>query len=145
MKNEIVKEIIVKAKRDKVYNAIADPKQIINWFPDAVEEAGFEPGERPFLRFGDFKTRIYIEAAKPFEYFAYRWVPGGVAVTGDVLKQTNTLVEFFIDETTDGTKVTLKESGFAKLPAESAKAALDMMQDGWTGMMGKLENTLNQG
>jgi len=145
MQDSIVKVIIVKAPKKRVYNAIADPKQITKWFPDAVEDGSLEAGQRPFLRFGDFKTRIYVEAANPFDYFAYRWVPGGVAVLGDVLKESNTLVEFFIDETPEGTKVTLKESGFASLPADRAKVAREMMDGGWTGMMERLEKELLEG
>lgn len=144
MQDIITKEITVKAPKERVYNAIADPEQITSWFPDAVEDGKFETGERPILRFGDFKTRIYVEAAKPFDYFAYRWVPGGVAMLGDVLTVANTLVEFFVEESPEGTKVTLKESGFASLPAETAKTSLEMMQGGWTSMMGRLEETLNQ-
>src|SRR5687768_6269533 len=123
MQDTINKVIKVKAKKERVYNAIADPKQIVKWFPDSVE-GEFAKGERPLLTFGDLKTRIYVEAAEPFSYFAYRWVPGGIEMLGDVLKADNTLVEFFIEETTDGTKVTLKESGFASLPVEHAQKAL---------------------
>lgn len=143
MQDAITKEILVNAPQERVYGAIADPTQITQWFPDEVEGT-FEIGERPTLRFGDFKTRIYVEAAKPFSYFAYRWVPGGVAVTGDVLELQNTLVEFFIEKVAEGTKVTLKESGFASLPEETAQKSLEMMQGGWTSMMGRLEKELTQ-
>lgn len=143
MQDLIKKEITVKADAERVYEAIANPKKIIKWFPDSVE-GEFKQGERPLLTFGDLKTRIYVEAAKPFSYFAYRWVPGGIEMLGDVLKADNTLVEFFIEETPEGTKVTLKESGFASLPTEHAQKALGMMQDGWTHMMGQLEKEVNK-
>lgn len=143
MQDTINKQITVKAPRERVYNAIADPKQIVKWFPDSVDGT-FEVGERPLLTFGDLKTRIYVEAAKPFEYFAYRWIPGGIEMLGDVLKADNTLVEFFIEEAEGGTKVTLKESGFASLPADHAQKALGMMNDGWTHMMGQLEKEVSE-
>ncbi|HKX72600.1 MAG TPA: SRPBCC family protein [Candidatus Saccharimonadales bacterium] len=144
MQDSLTREITVKAPKERVYNAIADADQITTWFPDAVEEGTLAVGERPFLRFGNFKTRIYIEAARPFDYFAYRWVPGGIANTGDVLKVPNTLVEFFIEELAEGTKVTLKESGFASLPADVAQQSFDMVSGGWNEMMVRLEEKLNK-
>lgn len=143
MQDVLTKEITVKASKERVYQAIADPTQIVSWFPDAIE-GGLDIGERPIFRFGDLKTQIYVEAATPFDYFAYRWVPGGFAISGDVLTMPNTLVEFFIEEVPQGTKITLKESGFASLPIETAQASFDMVQGGWTGMMKRLEKVLNQ-
>lgn len=142
MQDIITKEIIVKASKERVYNAIADPRQITTWFPDAVEGATLEVGERPIFHFGDLKTQIYVEAANPFDYFAYRWVPGGAAIIGDVLAVANTLVEFFIEELSEGTKVTLKESGFASLPPEVAKASFEDNSGGWNIMMERLEKVL---
>lgn len=144
MQDVITKEITVKASKERVYEAITDPEQITSWFPDAVEGGSLEAGERPIFQFGDLKTQIYVEAAKPFNYFAYRWVPGGVAMIGDVLTVANTLVEFFIEELPEGTKVTLKESGFASLPVETAQATHKMMQTGWDSMMKRLEKVLSQ-
>lgn len=143
MQDSLTREIVVKADQKRVYNAISDPKQMVSWFPDAVEEDTLEVGAQPFLRFGDFKTRIYIEAANPHDYFAYRWVPGGISNEGDVREVPNTLVEFFIEQTDKGTKVTLKESGFASLPAEVAQQSFDMVSSGWNKMMERLEEKLN--
>lgn len=144
MQDSLTREITVKAPKERVYNAIADPKQMTSWFPDAIEEGTLTVGERPFLRFGNFRTRIYVEAANPFDYFAYRWVPGGIANNGDVLEVPHTLVEFFIKEVADGTKVVLKESGFASLPADVAQTSFDMVSDGWSEMMVRLEKKLSK-
>ncbi len=147
MQDVIEREITVKAPRERVYQAITDPAQITSWFPDVVEGGTLEVGQRPVFVFTEFKhkTSIYVESAKPFEYFAYRWVPGGAGIIGDVLAVPNTLVEFFIEEVAEGTKVTLKESGFASLPPEMAEKSLKENSGGWEYMMNRLEKVINQG
>ena len=147
MQDVIIREIIVKATKERVYKAITDPKEIITWFPDAIEGGTLEVDQRPIFIFenGEHKSQTYIEAARPFEYFAYRWVPGSTGFIGDVLAVSNTLVEFLIEELEGGTKVTVKESGFASLPAEVAEECFNQNSGGWEYMMDRLEKALNQG
>ena len=146
MQDTIIREITVKATKERVYKAITDPKEITSWFPDAIEGGTLEVGQRPIFIFTNegHKAQTYIEAAKPFEYFAYRWVPGSAGIIGDVLAVPNTLVEFYIEEMTSGTKVTVKESGFASLPAEVAQQSLNENSGGWEHMMNRLEKVMNQ-
>jgi uncharacterized protein YndB with AHSA1/START domain len=146
MQDEIVREIIVKANKEKVYGALTDIGQLTKWFPDIVEEGTLEVGQQPVFIFSKWnhKTRIFVEAAKPFEYFSYRWVPGGVGTLEDVRTQENTLVEFFIEEVGGETKVTVKESGFSKLPAEIAQERFTQNSGGWQTVMASFEKYLNQ-
>jgi uncharacterized protein YndB with AHSA1/START domain len=146
MQDTIIREIIVKATKERVYKAITDPEQIVTWFPDAIEGGTLEVGQRPVLSFKgyDHKASIYVEAATPFTYFAYRWVPGSTGIVGDVLRVPNTLVEFIIDEQGEGTKVTVKESGFASLPTEVAKKSFTDNSGGWEHMMHRLEQMVIQ-
>ncbi len=145
MQDAIIREITVKATKERVYKAITDPKEIISWFPDAIEGGTLEVGQRPIFVFnnGEHKSQTYIEAARPFEYFAYRWVPGAAGIVGDVLAVPNTLVEFHIEEVEDGTKVTVKESGFASLPSAVAQESFNQNSGGWEHMMNRLEKAMN--
>lgn len=146
MQDSITREIIVKANKEKVYTAITDPKQNVTWFSDAVEGGTLEVGQSPILVFGNgkYRTQIYIEAANPFDYFSYRWVPGSTGIIGDVLAVPTTLVEFFIEEQADGTKITVKESGFSSLPVEVAEKSFGENSGGWGQMMDRLEKVLSQ-
>lgn len=146
MQDVIIREITVKASKERVYKAITDPKEITTWFPDSIEGGTLEVGQRPIFVFeGEgHKARTYIEAANPFSYFAYRWVPGISILLDDVLSVANTLVEFHIEELESGTKVTVKESGFASLPTEVAEQCLKENSGGWEYMMDRLEKVLNQ-
>lgn len=144
MQDAIVREITVKAPKEQVYKAMTDPAEITSWFPDAVE-GNMAVGEQPFLIFTEQKhrTRILVEAAKPYSYFAFRWVPGSIGTTEDLHTVPNTLVEFTIEEVGSGTKVTVKESGFADMPAEVAQGSYDQNTGGWEYMIGRLEKVMN--
>ncbi|MDQ3238900.1 MAG: SRPBCC family protein [bacterium] len=142
MQNTIVREITIKASKESIYKAITDPELIISWFPDKVE-GKLEVGERPILDFGVHgKNQIYVESARPYTYFAYRWIPGSSHFLGDVLTKPNTLVEFYIEESEGKSRVTVKESGFASLPAEIAEQCFNDNSGGWEYMIGRLEKVM---
>src|SRR5437868_4369470 len=137
-KDSIEKEILINASQETVYEAITNPKRITAWFPSAIEGT-LNAGDSPILDFGEHgKNQIYVEYAKPYEYFAYRWIPGSKHFIGDVLSEPNTLVEFIIQPVENGTKVTLKETGFASLPAEVREQKLAENTGGWDYMLNRL-------
>lgn len=142
MQNLIKREITIKATKEKIYDAIANPKKVILWFPSTVD-GSYSKGEYPVLGFGeDGKNQIYIVDAKPHDYFSFRWVPGGNQCNhfiGDVLTVANTLVEFHINEEAQGhCKVTLTETGFASLPADIAQSSFNQNSGGWDFMLNRL-------
>lgn len=144
MQDAIVREITVKAPKERVYSAVTDPKQITHWFPDAVD-GEIKEGEMPVFTFGGHgKAQVYIESVKPHDYFSYRWIPGDSQFLGDVRTKENTLVEFTLEDIEGGTKVTIKESGFSSLPATIAEERFKMNNGGWDFMMGRLEKVFNQ-
>jgi uncharacterized protein YndB with AHSA1/START domain len=140
MRDTIEREILIRAPVERVYSAIAEPEQIVRWFPDRME-GKLTPGERPTFDFGEYgKASVYIVAAEPHHYFAYRWIPGGdsLAPSGDVLQHANTLVEFRLEKVAEGTKLRLSESGFAALPAEVYEKSLKENSEGWNFMLDRL-------
>lgn len=146
MQDAIRREITIKATKERVYRAIADPDQVTKWFPTTLE-GEYKVGEQPVFGFGEHgRNRICVIAAQPYDYFAYRWVPGASHYLGDVLQVPNTLVEFRIAERADGTcVVTLTESGFASLPAELMESAFKQNSGGWDFMLGRLEKQFEAG
>lgn len=145
MQNTIQREVLIKAGKEKVYDAIANPAKVVLWFPDAIEGT-YAVGERPVLVFnGHGKTQTYIIDAKPYEYFAYRWIPGGSDFVGDVTTVPNTLVEFTIHEVKEGIcNVVVKESGFAELPGDMAEEKFKQNSGGWEFMLGRFEKFFQQ-
>lgn len=139
MQNVIKREIIIKATQERLYQAIADPKQVVNWFPETLE-GDYSVGQQPIFGFGEHgKSQVYVADAKPHHYFAYRWVPGANHYLGDVLSVPNTLVEFRIDALGENScKVTLTESGFEGLPVEMMREAFKQNSGGWDFMLDRL-------
>lgn len=141
MQDIIKREIAINAPKERIYEAIANPELVTQWFPETLEGA-YKVGEQPIFGFGEHgKSQIYVVAAQPHEYFAYRWVPGANDYLGDVLSVPNTLVEFKIEEQSDGScRLTLTESGFTALPEEHMAAAFKQNSGGWDFMLGRLVN-----
>ncbi len=138
MQDTIERHIIIKASKEQVYAAIADPKHMVSWFPDAIE-GDMVAGEYPLFIFeGHGKSQTYIEAMRPHDYFAFRWIPGGSDFVGDVRTVPNTLVEFHIEEADGKSTVTMTETGFASLPIEMAEASFKQNDGGWTFMLDRL-------
>ena len=147
LQDVIEREVVINAPKNRVFQAISEPSQIVNWFPNAVE-GKLETGERAVLDFGKSgKAKIYIVAVTPDDYFAYRWIPGSnthlEGIVGDILEQANTLVEFRLEEFDGKTKVVLKETGFASLPSETYERVFGENSQGWDFMLGRLEKLLN--
>lgn len=140
MQDVIQFKIRIKATQQQIYVAIADPEQLVKWFPETLE-GDYRPGHQAIFGFGDHgKNQVYVVAAKPHEYFAFRWVPGANHFLGDVQSVPNTLVEFEISEESGGScEVTLTESGFTTLPAGIMEDAFKQNTHGWEFMMGRME------
>ncbi|MEO7720071.1 MAG: SRPBCC domain-containing protein [Capsulimonas sp.] len=147
VQDTIEREITVRASKERVFNAIVDPNQIVAWFPDTVQ-GKIEVGERPVFTFGEKEIQLYVRTIDPHDYVAYNWVPCGSEAPdgflGDVLAEPHTLVEFRLTEVPGGTLVKVKESGFASLPALTAEKTLGDNTDGWAYMMGRLETLMSQ-
>lgn len=139
MQDKIQREIMINAPKEQLYDAIANPEKVVKWFPETLE-GSYIVGAQPIFGFGAHgKNQIYIEAADPYDYFAYRWVPGSNHFMGDVLSVPNTLVEFHIEEQTQGScKLTLTETGFSKLPSELFEQCFTQNSRGWEFMLGRL-------
>jgi uncharacterized protein YndB with AHSA1/START domain len=143
MQDAIKREVIIKATKEEVYEAIANPEKVVTWFPDAVEGT-YQAGEHSVFVFDHGKETLYVVDAKPHEYFSYRWVPGGSGFMGDVNTVAHTLVEFRIEEKGDECVVTVSESGFASLPADMGEKSFTENSGGWEFMLGRLEKSFEQ-
>ena len=134
MQDRIEREVTIRAAKERVFNAIADPAQIVKWFPDTLE-GEWKVGGRPVMGFGEQygKYSVHVVKVDPYDYFAYRWVqtldPKGFI--GDVLAHPNTIVEFHLWENAGATIVKVTETGFAGLSPEIAKKKFDDNSGGW--------------
>ena len=156
--DRIEQSIDVRAPRTRVWRALADPEEFAAWFGIAVD-GPFAPGAR--LRGTLVGTMVDPEVAQaqrthegvtfdlvvaqvePERLLSFRWHPGAVDPTIDYSSEPMTLVEFVLEETPRGTRVTVIESGFDAIPLTRRARAFDGNKGGWTIMMEVLGKHLN--
>lgn len=80
---------------------------------------------------------------EPERRFAYHWYPGAVAPDFDFCSEPPTLVEFTLQGQAGGTRLTVVESGFSKLPRPTATDALRMNTRGWIEQMDNIREYLD--
>src|SRR5689334_16091844 len=128
--DRIEKQFEIRAKRSRVWRAIADANEFGAWFGVKFDRP-FAPGETLIGRltikgYEGAAMEVQIEKMKPEDYFSYRWHPYAVDPKVDYHAEPMTLVEFRLEETASGTTVTITESGFDRLPASRRAEAFRM-------------------
>lgn len=146
MQDRIEREVTIRASKERIFSAIVDPKQIVAWFPDAVE-GELKEGEDPVFEFEGYgRYSVHVVKVQPYDYFAYRWVQtlDTQGFVGDVMARANTLVEFQLTDNGGATVVKVTESGFAGLPEEIGKQKFADNSSGWEYMFRRLQELLEK-
>jgi uncharacterized protein YndB with AHSA1/START domain len=144
--DRIEKRVVLRAPRERVWNAICDAKQFGTWF--GVEFDG------PFVAGAAMKGRMTptkvdgevaklqepyagmafdctIDRIEPMTLFSFRWHPFAIEPNVDYSKEPTTLVVFRLEEVAGGTQLTITESGFDKIPLERRAKAFASNEGGW--------------
>jgi uncharacterized protein YndB with AHSA1/START domain len=149
MPDRIEKKILLRAPRARVWRAIANAKEFGAWFGVNLE-GEFAPGATVSGKitskgYEHLTMLVRVERVDEERLFSFRWHPSDVDPGADISKEPMTLVEFQLEETAQGTLLTVVESGFDKVPlARRAKAFADNDQ-GWTEQMKNIERYVAQG
>ena len=140
MKDTIERSIQIPVDIETVWSALTTADGIRAWFGDEAEIDLRPGGEARFgwTEYGSSSHAIVIEVMRPHG-FSYRWAASG-AERAD--SGPSTLVEFTLSTTGVGTKVTVKESGFASLPPEIIEDSLRENTAGWKSEMQDLHDYL---
>ncbi len=142
VKDEIRRELLIARPVDRVWRAITDPEEVNQWFGDRCAYE-LKAGAEGLMQWGDDAFRMRIVAIEPMRRFAYRWVTprdGDHSIPFD--EMPTTLVEFTLESTGDGTRLTLIESGFAAHPEADRGANYADNSQGWLDELGELEDYL---
>lgn len=139
MSDRIEKVIEVKAPVERVWRALTDYREFGAWFRVKLE-APFVVGQEargqishPGYEHVTWRAQV-VEMDEP-RVFAFTWHPYAVDTTKDYSDETPTRVEFRLEPAGAGTRLTLTESGFDKVPAERRELAFRMDEQGWTQQM----------
>ncbi len=95
--------------------------------PTAVDE-NVAKAQQPYAGQAD---TWQIVAVEPQRRLAYRWRPFGVE-GGDDAEQPTTLVEFTLEDTSEGVLLRIVESGFEAIPADRRQSAFEGNSEGWS-------------
>jgi uncharacterized protein YndB with AHSA1/START domain len=141
--DRIEKNVFLRAPRSRVWRAIATAEEFGAWFGVKLEGA-FAPGARVSGRittpgYEHVIMEITIERVHPERLFSYRWHPHAVEPGVDYSGEPTTLVEFRLDEVAGGTKLTVIESGFDRIPASRRAEAFRMNDHGWAEQIKNIE------
>ncbi len=134
--DSITKTIFLRAPVSRVWRALTDHEEFGEWFRVKLE-APFAEGKEArgqILHPGyeHLTWRAVVKKIEPETTFAFTWHPYGIDKSQDYSKETPTLVEFRLKEEIGGTRLTLTESGFSKVPEHRRAIAFRMNEQGWT-------------
>src|SRR5216110_2674607 len=74
---------------------------------------------------------MLVERLEPETSFDFRWHPNAVAPGTDYTAEPMTVVEFRLEEASGGTRLSIVESGFDRLPPHRRDEAFRMNASGW--------------
>lgn len=147
MQDRIEKQIEIKASLSRVWRAITDHREFGQWFRVSLEapfEVGKEAkGQITHPGYEHVTWRAKVTKIEPQTLFAFTWHPYGIDPKVDYTKETPTLVEFRLQEIPGGTRLTLTESGFDKVPAHRREEAFRMNEGGWAQQMKNIAAHVN--
>lgn len=137
--DRIERVVVIRAPRSRVWRALTDPAEFGAWFGVKVEGA-FAPGALvkgaiTHPGYEHVTWDITIERMEPARVFSWRWHPYAVEPSVDYSKEPATLVVFELEDVADGTRLTVVESGFDRVPLARRALAYRMNGEGWTFQM----------
>src|SRR5918996_2178251 len=112
--NAIVRTLDLPHPQAKVWDALTTIDGLTSWF-GSTAEGEVAPGKDVLMTWEHYDggpQRLAVKVVDPMSVFAYFWGISG-APAGD---PRQTYVEFALEPTTAGTRLTVTESGFAQLP-----------------------------
>jgi uncharacterized protein YndB with AHSA1/START domain len=157
--DRIEKRIVLHVPRERVWRAISEAKRFGSWF--GVElEGEFAAGTRLTGRIAPTAVdpevaklqqpyvglpfELHIERMEPMSLFSFRWHPSAVDRSVDYSAEPMTLVEFRLEEVTQGTLLTITESGFSRIPLERRAKAFTSNEGGWSHQLQLIRKYLDQ-
>lgn len=146
--DRIEKTIELRVPRSRVWRALTDAREFGTWFGVKLEGA-FAPGARvkgriTYPGYEHVVMDIRIERMEPERHFSWRWHPYAVEPGVDYSKEEPTLVVFELADVPGGTRLTVVESGFDKVPLARRAEAYRMNSGGWEEQIHRIERHVTQ-
>ncbi|MGN7771643.1 SRPBCC family protein [Phyllobacterium sp. 22552] len=135
MSDRIEKNIELNAPVEKVWRALTDHLAFGEWFRVKLD-GPFVPGKVStghitYPGYEHVKWHATVKAMDEPRLFSFTWHPHAIDPDVDYSDETPTLVEFRLQPSDKGTRLTVTESGFDALPAHRRDDALRSNDGGW--------------
>jgi uncharacterized protein YndB with AHSA1/START domain len=135
--DRIVKTVVLRSPRSRVWRALTDPAQFGEWFGARLTH-GFVPGQTTrgqitIPKYEHLAFEVIVEQMEPERRFSWRWQPGGDPDVDPA--EPMTLVMFELEDVPEGTRLTVTESGFDRIPVSRRSKAFRENDAGWTGQL----------
>ena len=146
--DRIEKRIELKAPVSRVWRALTDHREFGEWFRVKLDSP-FVPGQIStghitYPGYEHLKWEAVVVKMEPEQFFSFTWHPYAIDPEEDYSKEPQTLVEFKLENTADGTLLLLTESGFDKIPAGRRPEAFRMNDGGWTQQIENIKRHVAQ-
>lgn len=133
--DRIEKTVVLRAPRSRVWRALTQAEEFGTWFRARVDGA-FEPGATvnvtsTYPGHEGTSWPMRIEEMVPEVLFVFRW-PQDPQEEDPALWNR---VEFRLEEVPEGTRLSMVESGFDRIPPEQRAERLRDNDEGWTLQM----------
>jgi uncharacterized protein YndB with AHSA1/START domain len=137
--DRIEKTLVLRAPRSRVWRAVANSEEFGTWFGVKLQ-GRFAPGARvqgqvTIPGYEHVTMDVTIEQVDPERLFSYRWHPAAIDPGVDYSGEPTTLVEFHLEEVAGGTRLTVIESGFDRIPLARRAKAFEENEGGWAAQL----------
>ncbi len=151
--DRIVKTVLLRASRQRVWRALTDSVEFGGWFglkfgrpfvagasmTGVIVPTAVDPDvARMQQPYAGVTFEIVVEKIEPERLFSFRWHPGAVDPGYDYAAEPMTLVEFVLEEQADGVLLTVTESGFDAIPLTRRAKTFAGNEAGWDIQVNKL-------
>ncbi len=143
MSDRIEKTIELKAPVSRVWRALTDHREFGEWFRVKMERpfvvGGIARGQILHPGYEHLTWQATMQRMEPERLFGFTWHPYAIDPKVDYEREAPTLVEFRLEPIATGTRLTLTESGFDKLPASRRQEAFRMNENGWAQQLKNID------
>jgi len=148
MKDQIETSILLHAPIERVWRAIADPVSFGTWFRVKIDTPFTEDqpatGHITYPGYEHLRWEITVRKMDEPHLFAFTWHPYAIDPAADYSEEQPTLVEFRLQPDEGGTRLTVIESGFARLPVHRYSDAFRANSSGWEQQMNNIAAYVGQ-
>lgn len=140
--DRVTRTLLMRAPLARVWAALTDHATFGTWFRARLDRpfavGATVTGNITHCGYEHVRFEAEVVAIEPPTRFAFRWHPYAIDPAVDYASEPTTLVEFALAEEAGGTRVTVIESGFARLPSSRRDLAFRMNDAGWAAQLGNL-------